>query len=422
MSLHTGGSSRTKRTAFMELHEGNVLFDANSMSNYSHIIQIDDEPVIVRGHHMDIGDEVLVEIVDGSGGGEHFSSYQRKGKQVKLTHKCNVIALSIPGRYRFKLVGSLGTVFVNSYKASMSHEFLQEALETSCCTTCDEEVWVDTGLTRCVGELVEKLQESQTGAKRWVEDGSVKWVDTGNVRCVDTKVEKQQANQCGQTQWVDGGSLVWTETGVTRCTDVNLEVQEVNQCGLLRWSIKEPIHWKATGEERCNANHFVEVQESNQCGYLRWRVTTQQCGFDASYPLPGQGFMYQPGDVVDPAANVEMKTCSKQLLGWLYPTPRPGATVAVKSCQGEVIGYAKNRSDVAPICNAACDAQNQSIEVSVYPEITVNARALSDVSRPPVEDMNEREKAQLMDAFDMPVLSVCTDEVEKFVDTFGEKI
>lgn len=59
MAINAGGSSRTTRTAFMEMGDGNVIFDANSTSRYSHIIAVDDEPVIIRAHHLEEGDEIL---------------------------------------------------------------------------------------------------------------------------------------------------------------------------------------------------------------------------------------------------------------------------------------------------------------------------------------------------------------------------
>lgn len=483
MSLNSGSVVRSKRTATMENSEGNELFTADSQSEYSHVILVEDEPVVIRGHHMDVGDELLVEIVDGAGGGEHFSAYKRKGQQVKLTHKCNVTVLSVPGRYRLKLVGALGTVYVNSYKASMTHDFLKEALEASCCTTCDEEIWVDTGLFRCKGDIVEKQQESQTGAKRWVEDEPVKWVDTGNIRCNGDDVEKQQVNQCGQTQWVADGKAIWTETGISRCNDDNLEVQEVNQCGLLRWVVKEPIEWTETeairctdtgvevqeknqcgqtrwrykeelkwtetgaakctengyevqesnqcgllrwvvkspiewtptGEQRC-ANNLIEVQEINQCGFTRWRLTDTACDYDASYPLPGYGFMYQPGDAVDPEATVEMNECNGTVMGWLYPTPRVGATVAVRNCQGEILGYARNRSETAPTCNPDCDGQ--TVNVSVHPTIEV-ALESDDGGTSVQPDCEPCEKESIEDAFGERVAEICVLESEPITDAFG---
>lgn len=341
MAINAGASSRTKRTAFMETGDGNVVFDANSTSHYSHIIAVDDEPIIVRGHHMGVGDEVLVEMVDGVGGGDHFSPYLRKGRQVRLTHKCNVLVLSIPGRYRFELMGDgLGIVFVNTYKASLTHEFLQEALDADCCSTCDEEVWVDSGVFRCVGDIVEKLQENQIGRKRWIESEPVKWVDTGNIRCTDMIVEQQQVNQCGDLRWVE----------------------------------KEPIQWSATGEERCKENE-LEIQQSNQCGQLRWFKTGQLCGWDASYPLPGKGFMFQEGDVKDPDATVEMTTCDGVLMGWLYPKPKPGATTVVRACDGTVLGYAVNRSETAASCHANCEVQGVQVKVSPQTNVVINSNS-----------------------------------------------
>ena len=321
MSIHAGGASRTKRTGFIEGHEGNDLFNADSQTYFSAVIQVDDEPVIVRAHHLEAGDEVLVDIVDGKGGGTHYTPYMRAGHQVKLTSKCNVTALSVPGRYRFELKGELGASHVVYFKASMTHEFLQEIFNNdTCCSTCGEEVWVDTGLERCRDGFVWIQQENQIGRKRWIKGEPIAWIDTGITRCIAENVEAQQVNQCGVTRWVVTGSVKWVDTGNTRCT-----------------------------------NHFVEAQRINQCGDTRWFATDETCGYEASYPLPGCGFMFQPGDAVDPLATVVINDCDGKLLGWLYPEPNPLATSAVEACDNTIIGYARNQSATAPGCDPSAD-------------------------------------------------------------------
>jgi hypothetical protein len=57
----------------------------------------------------------------------------RGGTQVRLTRKCNQIAIATPGRYRFILNGVLGIAYVHQFRASMTHEFLLESQTMSCC-------------------------------------------------------------------------------------------------------------------------------------------------------------------------------------------------------------------------------------------------------------------------------------------------
>ncbi|CAE6958755.1 hypothetical protein [Paraburkholderia domus] len=133
MSLDAGSGTRTGATGFQESDTSNVLFDETSTTNISATIQVDDEPAIIRAHHLDVGESVLVEIVDGLGGGEHFSPYMRGGSQVRLTRKCNVTTLAMPGRYRFILQGVVGVAYVRQFRASMTHEFLLESQNMGCC-------------------------------------------------------------------------------------------------------------------------------------------------------------------------------------------------------------------------------------------------------------------------------------------------
>ncbi|MEB2557219.1 hypothetical protein [Burkholderia cenocepacia] len=133
MTLDAGSTARTTATAFQDSDTSNVLFDASSTTNVSAVVQIDDEPIIVRAHHLGEGERVQVEIVDGTGAGDHFSPYMRAGRQVRLTRRCNVIALAMPGRYRFVLDGIVGVAYVRQFRASMTHEFLLEERNMGCC-------------------------------------------------------------------------------------------------------------------------------------------------------------------------------------------------------------------------------------------------------------------------------------------------
>lgn len=133
MSLRTGGAGRTKTTGFMSGNEGNELFGPQTPTEVSNVVQIDDEPIVVRAHGLRPGDRVLVEMVDGEGAGEYFSPYMRRGSQLRLTRKCNHVAIAVPGRYRFVLEGQLGLAYVRYFRASMTHEFLLESQQMGCC-------------------------------------------------------------------------------------------------------------------------------------------------------------------------------------------------------------------------------------------------------------------------------------------------
>jgi hypothetical protein len=133
MTLEAGSGTRTSATGFQDADPSNVLFDEHSVTNVSAVVQVDDEPAIVRAHHLGAGESVSVELVDGDGAGDHFTPYMRGGSQVRLTPRCNVATLSMPGRYRFVLNGMVGVAYVRQFRASMTHEFLLESQNMGCC-------------------------------------------------------------------------------------------------------------------------------------------------------------------------------------------------------------------------------------------------------------------------------------------------
>ena len=195
-------------------------------------------------------------------------------------------------------------------------------------------IWEETGVQRCTATMVQRQEQNSCGNIRWVDAYAVTWVDTGSYDCSTGTVRRQQVNDCGMTRWVDMSAVVWTDTGVTRCQ-----------------------------------SNFVEKQQSNDCGALRWLVTTETCGFCATLKLPGGGLAFRPTDIRDPAATVELRTCPDPdvpgdtglLLGYIYPTSRPGVCVAVTECFNcfddgldpgeEVIGYA-----VGTVGGCGCDS------------------------------------------------------------------
>ncbi|SAK62591.1 hypothetical protein AWB76_03274 [Caballeronia temeraria] len=130
MSLNGGGASRTKRTAFMDVQE---LFGAQSVSEVSPTIQVDDEPYIIRAHGLGAGESVAVEMVDGPGEGKYTTPYMMNGCQVRLTRKCNLTVIAIPGRYRLILNGAVGVAYVTAIKASTTHEYLLGAMNMGGC-------------------------------------------------------------------------------------------------------------------------------------------------------------------------------------------------------------------------------------------------------------------------------------------------
>lgn len=61
-------------------------------------------------------------------------------------------------------------------------------------------------------------------------------------------------------------------------------------------------------------------------------------------------WMFSPFDHKDPAATVEVKGCDNEVVGYIYPEAGPGHTIPVRSCTEEgtvIIGFAINNSNAA---------------------------------------------------------------------------
>lgn len=87
------------------------------------------------------------------------------------------------------------------------------------------------------------------------------------------------------------------------------------------------------------------------------------CHDDPTEPLPmledsvcggpqfvKMAWMFSPYDNKDPAATVEVKGCDNEVVGYIYPEAGPGHTIPVRSCTEDgsvVIGFAVNNSNAA---------------------------------------------------------------------------
>jgi hypothetical protein len=96
----------------------------------------------------------------------------------------------------------------------------------------------------------------------------------------------------------------------------------------------------------------------------QYELGTQDCGCDGPVPCPsypmGGGFVYGPGDVLDPEATVEFTACrydGAQFVFHMYPAPGTyaggHATYLVEAC-GEIFGWAANWSACGQNPNPSC--------------------------------------------------------------------
>lgn len=229
-------------------------------------------------------------------------------------------------------------------------------------------VWTPTGNFRCINASAESNTytisneyRSQYGQLKWEDGETVSWVDTGETRTSESgKLEKQQTNRCNDLRWVevDTSGAIWTATGRENCivTDdsdtYQISRQYVNQYGQTEWRNEETREWTDTGVEAC-IDHVINKQQTTVCNEMRWKPTETPCGYFATMPLPGGGAAFRP-DQQPPDATVALQDCDGTTIGYIYPSPREGATVEVNAgCGadgGDLIGYAVGEALDFPSC------------------------------------------------------------------------
>jgi hypothetical protein len=102
--------------------------------------------------------------------------------------------------------------------------------------------------------------------------------------------------------------------------------------------------------------------------WSQYEIGTQDCGCDTAAPCPSypidNGFIYGPGDVVDPEATVEIQLCGYEGVWYAYPNPGTygalHATIMIEAPSEEdcttrtIVGYAANWSPCGQNPSPSC--------------------------------------------------------------------
>ena len=96
-----------------------VLFDTQSSDNVSHIINVDELPVVITAYNLSGLEEVDVYRVIIIGPNQYATQVFVQGQQIKLTATNNVLVLNISGLYQFVLSAGLGSVVVVAQDATL---------------------------------------------------------------------------------------------------------------------------------------------------------------------------------------------------------------------------------------------------------------------------------------------------------------
>lgn len=109
----------------------NIIFDQNSTSTISHIINVDDYPFVVEAFGLVTGENVEVWQVGGPGPGTWFSPLVINNKPVVLTTNDNKLSLDVSGRYQFRLSSDshdvdivVGSVYVVGHEANVASQLV----------------------------------------------------------------------------------------------------------------------------------------------------------------------------------------------------------------------------------------------------------------------------------------------------------
>jgi hypothetical protein len=224
-----------------------------------------------------------------------------------------------------------------------------------CLLPDDPQTGVDTGNGGGTRPREERLLIGPGGQTYWLYIRDLHWMDTCCIRDPgsDANVEKQQATFCGHTKWIVGDPMLWTDTGRrrTRQSDGQVEKQQSNNFGRFRW-VNDPVYVASIcfvpyPEFGTSETRVAQAQSGSGTSQSTLTITTSRTSVARTVEV-GYGF---PATGRDPAATVATTHPVTGVANacYLYPTPRPGATVEVWSsltstppAQRTLVGYARN--------------------------------------------------------------------------------
>jgi hypothetical protein len=88
----------------------NVIFNSNSTSTTSHVIDIAESPIVIRAFNLTSGQTITVNMVSFDGIATQTAPLVLNGHTVELSTTNNCFVLNMSGRFQFVLSGGLGTV------------------------------------------------------------------------------------------------------------------------------------------------------------------------------------------------------------------------------------------------------------------------------------------------------------------------
>lgn len=110
---------------------GNVFFPNNTGSRLSHVFTVEGAVWAIQAWGLQVGDEIIVEMVEGCGSGDVFEQMTLGCCAISLTQDRNTVLLPIEGRYRLNVVtGDPEDIYVRARPSPISPEIAAKML---CC-------------------------------------------------------------------------------------------------------------------------------------------------------------------------------------------------------------------------------------------------------------------------------------------------
>lgn len=104
-------------------HGYNILFNANSTSGISHVVEILQTPIVVRAFGLTGDKKITIAMKDNDGISDTFGPLTLNSKAVALDVNNTSIVIDLPGKFVFVLsgTGALGTVSAVFWQSGMPY-------------------------------------------------------------------------------------------------------------------------------------------------------------------------------------------------------------------------------------------------------------------------------------------------------------
>jgi hypothetical protein len=100
--------------------DSRVLFGPDSTNDRSSVFIVLNKPYTIRAFNLIQGESVIIEMVAGEGSGTYYApAVTPDGQPIILTSARPSHNIFVSGRYRARLIGRVGEVYVDAYPSDL---------------------------------------------------------------------------------------------------------------------------------------------------------------------------------------------------------------------------------------------------------------------------------------------------------------